>query len=148
MHPYINDRGCVCGFIANSHTLHTYCNTHCNTHRIFVAPEHLRMHIHTSDVTNSHVWHDSLTSATWLIHMRDMNPSYLCDLTQSSVRHDSFPCVPWLHHLRDVTHYCVYVTSWLICVSDLRFTHLCNTPHFSVYLDSFNYVRWLIIVSM
>jgi len=39
------------------------------------------------DMTHSHVWHDSFTCVTWLIHM--------CDMTHSHVWHDEFTCVTW-----------------------------------------------------
>jgi len=39
------------------------------------------------DMTPSHVWHDSFTCVTWLLHM--------CDMTPSHMWHDSFTCVTW-----------------------------------------------------
>ena len=39
------------------------------------------------DMTHSHVWHDSFTCVTWLIHM--------CDMTHPYVRHDSFFLTDW-----------------------------------------------------
>jgi len=67
-------------------------------------------------MTQSHVWHDSVTCVTWLSHM--------CDMTQSHVWHNPFICVTWAvethpGQIRDVTHTCrcgdssIYVT-WLL----------------------------------
>jgi len=41
--------------------------------------------------TQSYVWHDSFTCATWLIRM--------CGMLYSYVRYDSFICVAWLMQL-------------------------------------------------
>ena len=54
-----------------------------------------------------HVWHDSLVSVTWLIHM--------CDMTHSYVWHDSFISATWLMHMCDMTRRYVYMS------------HICHT---------------------
>jgi len=41
-----------------------------------------------------HVWHDSFTCVTWLIHV--------CDITHSHVWHYSFTCETWLIHMCDI----------------------------------------------
>ena len=57
--------------------------------------------------------HDSFVCATWLIHMCDVNHSY--------VRHDSFTCATWLVHTCDTMHMCDTTPSsafacWYACV--------------------------------
>jgi len=44
--------------------------------------------IHTCDMTHSHMWHDSFTHVTWLVRT--------CDITHSHRWHDSFTHMTWL----------------------------------------------------
>ena len=46
-----------------------------------------------SFILQHHVWHDSFTCVTWLIHM--------CDMTHPYVWHDSFIRLIWLIHTCD-----------------------------------------------
>ena len=62
------------------------------------------------DMTHSHVWHDSFTCVTWLIHM--------CDMTHSHVWHDSSDCVTFMS------------LTWIIC--------MCHVTHCDVRRDSFS----------
>jgi len=92
------------------------------------------------DMTRSHVWHDSFTWVTWLIHMCGMPPSYvwhnslicvtwlvhMCDMTRSCVWRDSFTCVPWLVHMYDMTH------SYVWHDSSIRVTWLTGTTQESL----------------
>ena len=71
------------------------------------------------DMTRSHVWHDSFTYVTWLIHM--------CDMTR-------FSCVTWLIHMCDMTHSHVWHDSFLM--SDMTHSHMWH--------DSFTCVTWLV----
>jgi len=74
--------------------------------------------VHVCDVTRSHVWHDSFTSVPWLVHV--------CDMTCSRVWHDSFTCVTWLVHMCDMTRSHVWCDSciqmakhaYLVCICD------------------------------
>jgi len=77
-------------------------------------------------MTHSHVWHDSFTCVTWLVHA--------WDITHIHVWHDSFTCVTWLTHMRDMSHAYVWRDScrcvtWLVHVCDV--TRLCNITLFN-----------------
>jgi len=66
-----------------------------------------------------HTRHDSFICVTWLIHMCDMTPRYvcrdslsicvpwlihMCAMTHSYMRHDSFICVTWPWGMCAMTH--------------------------------------------
>jgi len=81
--------------------------------------------IHTCDMTNSYVWHNSCIHMTWVM--------YTCDMTHANVWHDSFIRVTCLIHMCDMTH--PYV-SWLM--------HMCYMTHLYVWHDSFKCMEQLI----
>jgi len=60
--------------------------------------------LHTCDMIQSHVRHDSFMCVTWLNQM--------CDMTQSYVRHDSVNCVTRLSQLCDMTNGMTNVGRW------------------------------------
>ena len=99
--------------------------------------------IHMCDVTHSYVWHDSFICATWLVHM--------CDMTHSYVWHDSFICVTWLVHICDATPSYVWRNSFIwetdsfICVTWLL--HMCDVTRSYVWHDSFICVTTLLDTS-
>ena len=102
------------------------------------------------DMSHSHVWHNSVVRATWLIHMCDTTHSYvrhdsvyrrihICDVTYAFEWHDSTVRVTWFH-MCVMTHSYVWNdlfihATWFIHTSDMFDCHVCN--------DSFIYVTWL-----
>jgi len=117
---------CICGILI----------CHCWGDRGLLNTDCRGNEIH-SHVTHSHVWRDSFTCVTWLIHM--------CDVTHSYVWRDSFTRVTWLIHTCDVTHSHVWRDSftrvtWLI--------HMCDVTHSHVWRDSFTCVTWAMHMSL
>jgi len=69
------------------------------------------------DMTPSHVWHDSFTCMTWLLHLYGMTPRHiwhdsithmtwllhLYDTTPSHIWHDPITYMTWPHHMYDTT---------------------------------------------
>jgi len=89
--------------------------------------------IHECDMTQSHVWHDSILCVTKLSHM--------CDRTHSYVWQDLLVWVTWLIHMREMTHSHVW-QDWFTCVTWL--IHMCDMTQSCVWHDSFMCVTWLI----
>ena len=136
---------------------HTYTNTPSHTSflwKIWIAhPQDVRVDreggvdTHKRDVTHSHVWRDSFTCVTRLIHMFGMtHPHVWLDwftcLTRrghlySHVWHDSVTYVAWLIHKCGMTHSNVWHDSFT-CVACL--IHMCGMTHSHVWHDSFTYV--------
>jgi len=109
----------------HTHMLHlllcTHAHTHTNTpsHTSFLwmfwvaHPQDAQVDreeggdTHKRDLTHSHVWRDSFTCVTRLIHMFGM--------THPHVWHDWFTCVTWRGHLySNVWHDSVTCVTWLI----------------------------------
>jgi len=64
--------------------------------------------IHMSDMTHSHVrhdtdmYHESFICVPWLIN--------ICDMTHSHVWHDSFGCQTWLRYVPWLIHMCLHMS--------------------------------------
>jgi len=92
-------------------------------------------------LTHSHVWHDSFTRVTWLIHM--------CDMTHSHVWRDSRTCVTWPVHMCDMARsYAWYNSLTHIWMSSYAWydSFICATRS-RVWHDSFICVIWLLDIT-
>jgi len=93
-------RWCVCDVtLSPTWLIHTWHMTHShyNGHHLHVG------HDSFTDMTHSHVRHDSWTCVTWLIHTWDMiHSDYNGHLLH--VGHDSVIYGTWLNHLWDTNH--------------------------------------------
>ena len=131
----------------HTHILHlllcTHAHTHTNTpsHTSFLwmfwiaHPQDAQVDreegvdTHKRDLTHSHVWRDSFTCVTRLIHMLGM--------THPHVWHDWFTCVTWRGHLySNVWHDSVTCVTWLI--------RMCGMTDSNVWHDWITCVAWLI----
>jgi len=104
-------------------------------------------------------WLDSSMCVTWLIHVRDMAPSYMCDMAfwymcDTSHRYTwrgSFIwvicIVAWLFHIfathsidaRDMAHsYVWYDLAWLIHICVTHFIDACDVAHSCVWCVSWH----------
>ena len=92
-----------------------------------------------------HVWHDSSTCLTWLIHMCGKNKNnkfqpryamwgsiYMCDITRPHVWHDSFICVKKIKTINFNPG--MRCGARFICVTWL--VHTCDMTHSYVWHDS------------
>ena len=99
-----------------------HSDVHCSSREDeSLMTSHVSWLIHTCDMADSYVWHDSFICVTWLIH--------ICDMTHSYVWHDSFTCVTWLIHMCDMTHSYVWhdlfiCATWLVYVCDVTHSHV------------------------
>ena len=126
--------------ITHSHLWHVdeTCHTHTHKHmwRSPVDESHIphvwpwliHMCGHDSFIwvamTHTHMWHDSFTYVTWLIHM--------CDMTHSHMWHDSFTYVTWLvdrsfPHVRHDSFTCVWM-SHVTCMNE-SWSHMWRSDH-------------------
>jgi len=107
------------------------------------------------EVTPSHVWRDSFTCVTWLLHMCDVTPSHvwrdyftcvtllihMCDVTPSHVWQDPFICLTGLLHTCYISASRVWPVSFT-CVTWLL--HMCDVTHSHVWHDPFTCVTCLL----
>ena len=85
--------------------------------------------IHTHDMTHSQIWHVSFTRVIWLIHT--------CDTTHP-VWHDSFVCVPWLSH-----SYVRHDLTWLIHIYDITHAHVWHDSPIQVLFRNRRLKHWI-----
>jgi len=95
-------------------------------------------HEHTlCDMAHSHVWHDSFTRTTWLVHV--------CDMSHSYVWHDSCMWVTWLIHVCDMTHLLVRHDLFYLWSAHRQILPA-TAPHAHSLWDMMSRATWLVLV--
>jgi len=121
-------------------------------------------HIHTCDISHSHLRRKSFTAVTWHVshlHMCDVTHSHICDMklqktTLTHMRQDIFicvtcvihegdmswlTCVTWLMHIRDMTSYMgITASTWLMHVCAVTHSRICDMTDSNLWHKSFRYV--------
>ena len=99
-------------------------------------------------LTHLHVWRDSFTCVTWLVHMCDMTPSQVwrmtwaihvwrdVDVTYSHVWHDSFTCATCLIHM-------AYRCSWPSLSRTIHMPSPCHVSHVTYMNERCHIHTWL-----
>jgi len=98
--------------------------------------------VHMCDMTHSHMWNDSSTYVTWIIHRSTSHHviNDMCDRTHSYVRHDSFICATWLIHMCNMMHSYVQHNSFV----SVLIIHVCHMTHLCLICDmTHSYVRYI-----
>jgi len=113
--------------------VHASCHTYEWVMRHVTHMHQSRVMSHVCDMTHSYVWHDSLISVPWHIHMRDM--------AHLHVWHDSFICVTRLIHMCDLTHSMRGMYAYMhVCLYVCMYVCIYVCMHAGIYVHTYEYM--------